>query len=313
MPTKQKPSTINHRLHVLRFCIIVALILLTSRLFYWQIIDSQTLKATASSQRSSTLTVQGQRGNILASDGFALVTNTPTYLAYAYTPQLEIPTFSIAQQLAPVFIDPHPSDATEAAKPLSDRISHLQAELDQKLSTPDKKWIPLQRNLSKEAKEKVDQLKIIGIGFDETEKRYYPEASMSAHLLGFVSLDENGDRRGYFGLEGYYNQDLQGRSGKIYQETDAAGRPIIIGDFTAKPSRPGRTLQLYLDRALQHMVEDNLQQGLEKYQAASGEVILMDPYTGGILAMASLPAYDPGNFAEYETSRYKNPIIANLS
>lgn len=297
------------RLLKIGFSLVFAILL--SRLFYWQVINSHLLQATASSQRSSVQIIQGERGQILASDGYALVSNTPSYLLFAYTPQLEIASAQISRELAPILLDPNPKSATEAAKPLTERLELLQSSLLTKLTAPDKTWIPLQSDLDKPTKQQIQELGIVGLGFDEHQKRYYPEASMSAHLLGFVSHNDQGERQGYFGLEGYYNQDLQGRSGQVRQDKDAAGSPIIIGDFFRKPARPGRSLKLHLDRSLQHSVEEHLKSALEKYQAKSGEVVIMDPSTGAILAMAAQPAYDPQTFIDYPTNLYKNPIIAD--
>ncbi|PIR62472.1 MAG: hypothetical protein COU65_03230, partial [Candidatus Pacebacteria bacterium CG10_big_fil_rev_8_21_14_0_10_42_12] len=298
------------RLHIVRVILYLGSIVIVGRLFYWQVIQSSALKAEAQNQRTSTQTVSASRGSIMSSDGFVLTSNQDYYLLYSYKPQLEQDLSSVSKILAPLLLD-EPKDATEAAKPESERVAQLEADIFLKLSDSSKKWVPIKRNLDRKQKESIEALGILGLGFDAYERRSYPEASMSAHLLGFVGHDEQGNPQGYFGLEGQYNLELQGREGKIVQETDATGKPILIGLFDQLLSRKGRNLELHLDRSIQYLAEKSLLDGLEKYGASSGEVLIMNPYTGGILAMASYPNYDPFDIGSYSPDWYKNPSIAN--
>lgn len=280
------------------------------RLFYWQVWRSDFLSAQAQAQRIQVEEVDVGRGAIYASDGFVLTNNQDQYLLYAYTPQLEQEISQISQVLAPVVL-PEPKDATEAAKPHQERVMSQRLEIEETLSQPDKKWIPIIRDLNLDQKEAVEALDITGLGFDVYQRRHYPEASMAAHLLGFVGHDDLGQRTGYFGLEGKYNRELEGKSGRVIQEIDAAGQPLLMGLFQQQDSRFGRDLHLHLDRKIQHLVEQKLDQALEQYGAISGEIIVMDPDTGGIIANAALPSYDPNNLGEYSAETYKNPSIAN--
>ena len=134
---------------------------------------------------------------------------------------------------------------------------------------------------------------------------------MSAQIVGFVGRDDLGQPKGYFGLEGYYDRELTGRSRIQKQEKDAGGNPLLIGDFQLLPGRDGRTLKLHLERGTQYLVESELKKGIEKYGASSGEAIVMDPKTGAILAMATFPSYNPPSFHLYDPSLYKNPAVAN--
>ena len=134
---------------------------------------------------------------------------------------------------------------------------------------------------------------------------------MSAQVTGFVGRDDVGKPLGYFGLEGYYDRELSGRSRIEKQEKDAGGNPLLIGDFQLMRGRSGRTLKLHLQRGTQYLVQEELKKGIERYGASAGEVNIMDPKTGGILAMTSWPTYDPAKFHLYDTSLYKNPAVAN--
>lgn len=298
------------RMGVVKLGLAVLGLVILGRLFYWQVIQSNILAAEAENQRTSSEIISASRGSILSKDGYVLTANQDYYQLFAYKPQLEITIDQVSQQVAPLILA-EPRDATEAAIPYPLRLQTFQSQLLSKLSDPDKKWVPLRRGLTQKQKEAVESLEILGLGFDVYQRRHYPEASMSAHLLGFVGHDEFGSPKGYFGLEGEYNLELQGKRGKVVQEKDATGKPILIGLFDQYQSREGRDLVLHLDRSVQHLAETQLREGMQKYGAKSGEVIIMHPQSGGVIASVALPSYDPVDLGEYDQSLYKNPLIAN--
>jgi cell division protein FtsI/penicillin-binding protein 2 len=169
----------------------------------------------------------------------------------------------------------------------------------------------LARGLSIGEKTSIESLGIKGLTFDQSFTRDYPEASMSAQLTGFVGRDNVGKPLGYFGLEGFYDRELSGRSQIVKQEKDARGNPLLIGAYQALPGRDGRDLKLNIERGVQYLVESELKKGLALYGASAGEVLVMDPATGAIIAMASFPSYDPAKFDLYDSTLYKNPSVAN--
>ncbi len=290
------------------------LLLVIFRLFYWQVVKAKDLKSIAQSQHFSQDIISPNRGKILAADDFPLVINQPRYRLFAYTPNLNLSprklTDILLQQLDFKLDDP--ALATDPAK-LQQKTQQVKQQFELKTMTrlTTKKWTPLATDLSLQEKESLDKLGIKGLSFQETFKRFYPEASMSAHLLGFVGKDKLGRPKGFYGLEGYYDKELRGSQGIIEQEKDAFGHPLLTGTFNSVLSKSGRDLKLYLDRSLQFQIEQALRQGLKLYGAKAGEVVVMDPWTGGILAMASLPSYDPARYWAYDTSLYKNPVIAD--
>jgi len=134
---------------------------------------------------------------------------------------------------------------------------------------------------------------------------------MAAQLLGFVGSDKFGDDIGYFGLEGYYDAQLKGKAGRLGQFLDPFGFPILVGDFDPIDSRKGNSLYLTIDRTLQFIVERNLRDSVQRYDAKQGSVIISHPKTGKIIAMATYPTYSPALFTEYEDSVYKNQAVAD--
>jgi cell division protein FtsI/penicillin-binding protein 2 len=302
------------RIQILFLAFTFAIALVILRLSYWQIIKTDELSGAARDQYASKDVVEGKRGSIITSDGYPLVVNQAVYTLGAYMPAVIDPPGSIVDRIMPnldLVID-DPSIATDAAK-LTVALEEL--TLNTKSTMLDRLtkngYVTLARSLSVKEKEAIEKLEIKGLTYDQNFTREYPEASMSAQLSGFVGRDDVGSPTGYFGLEGFYDRELSGRSRIEKQEKDAGGNPLLVGDFNLMPGRNGRTLKLYIERGTQYIVEEELKKGLEKYGASSGEIIVMDPRTGGILAMASLPSYDPAKFHLYDTSLYKNPAVAN--
>lgn len=284
------------------------------RLAYWQIIRGPSLSAQAKSQYSSKNIESGKRGEIISSDGSMLVINKPIYNLGVYLPGFsEIPANLpeiISSNLEYEIQDP--AVATDAAKyllTLNDLKDQTKNNIKERLNKGG--YVTLAQNLSEEIKNKILSTSLVGLTFDPDFTREYPEASLSAHITGFVGKDEAGIPTGYFGLEGFYNRELVPRSRVEQLEKDALGNPLLTGSWELLPGRLGRTLKLHLDRSAQKIASSELAKGLAQYGATSGEVIIMDPKTGGILAMASLPTYDPAKFHLFDSSLYKNPAIAN--
>ncbi len=300
------------RIRVVQIFILIFSVLISTRLFYWQIIRGSQLSGKASSQYQSIATLIAKRGNILASDKSLLAGTQDTYQLYIYKPQLNKSINEVIEALTPI-ISSFPQVATQSSDviPAEEYKKQIKDYLTQRLNL-DKSWISLRNHLSLEQKKNLENLGIEGLGFQEQPIRFYPEASMSAHLLGFVGNDINGAPKGYFGLEGFYERQLQGREGLIKQETDALGNPILIGQFANYESKNGRNLLTTINRSFQYHVENLLAKGIQKYGAVDGTVIVLESKTGAVLAMASLPKYDPRSFYLFPSSLYRNPAVANL-
>lgn len=271
-------------------------IVIILRLFYWQVVMGEKLQAMAESQHFSQEEIPTKRGKILATDGFPLTTSQKAYLVFANLPKLDLDKTEVASRLAPFL------DAKEPEK--------TKEEIFSRLNRQNLVWVPLARKIDRETKEKVEKLEISGIGFQEEEKRFYPEGSMSAHLLGFVGQDRSGQDKGYFGLEGFYDRLLAGRPGLLFQEKDASGKPILIGESSLEGEILGRDLQTFLNRSLQYLLEEKLKKGIEKYQAKGGLAVMMDPATGAILGMASFPSYYPAEYSQTDKTFFSNPVVS---
>lgn len=328
------------RFKVIKLIFIFVFGLITLRLGYWQLVQSDDLSARADKQRLQEKEVAGKRGEILFADGSTLASTQPTFLVFLQPqvikshkgiPQAMLKSYQedFAKKVAQVFLEedqkkklfePDPPEATQEAykdefkkkkeEEKKQELESLEKFIYGKL-TSNLYWVSLGRIVSHDVKKRLEELNLIGLGFDPTTSRFYPEGSSSAHLLGFVASDAYGSQTGYFGLEGYYNGELRGKKGVLVQEKDALGLPILIGRYLENAPVNGKKLTTHIDRSVQNIIEQKLQIGQQKYKAKSASAVVLDTKTGAVLAMASYPSYDPGNTFAYPKENFKNPITAD--
>lgn len=286
-------------------CIVLVAFVLLTRLAYWQIWKHDELSAIAFQQYQQRLELPAERGTILDRSGYVLAGNEELYTLFAQPHLLEKSSSEVASAVAPVLVD---ASATDSAQ---QRIAWQ--DLIQNRLNPEKRWVSLATSLTREQKTAIQELGIYGLGFDPVMTRTYPDASVAAHILGFVGKDDQGLNQGYFGVEGYYDRELRGRPGKRESQRSVSGLPLLAASEVRETSATaGRTLRLTIDKALQSTVEKELVAGVERYGAESGEIIIMNAKTGAILAMAAVPSYDPSRFIEFDTQTYRNPLVSNL-
>ncbi len=136
---------------------------------------------------------------------------------------------------------------------------------------------------------------LVGIYFKKYYKRVYPLNEHLATVLGFVSRS-NGSEQGLYGIEGFFWNDIQGRSGKVVRQSTKQGELVINGDYELLRASEGKNIELTINLKVQQKVEDLLARGVEKYKAYAGAAIVMNPKTGEILALASYPTYNPNKY-----------------
>jgi len=173
----------------------------------------------------------------------------------------------------------------------------------------DSPWISLANPVPPDVAQEVREMDLLGVVIDSRPKRLYPQGTLGAQLLGFVAGDETSLQpfRGYNGVEGYYENELAGR---VRDQTTSL-IPFDLPTQRAATDR-GSDLVLTIDRDIQFLVESELQFSIAESGATGGTVIVMQPRTGEILAMASQPSYDPNAFFEInDPELLKNPAISN--
>ena len=299
------------RLKIFQLLVYFVAAIIIARLFYWQFVA----KIDTSQEIVNQDEIPAPRGEIYTSDNFPIVTNQEAFLIYAKPNEIKEPK-EVAWVLAPHLISEKFATGEaqltdDQKKQKQDEIKAKVEEIQKKLSSRNLIWVQLARKVPKSTKDLIGVSQIAGIGFEPDEKRFYPEASMAAQLLGFVGSDKSGQDTGYFGLEGYYDRKLRGKPGRLGQEQDPFGFPILVGKYRPLPVKKGSSLYLSFDRAIQFMVQDKLAKAVEKYGAKDGTVIVADPKTGQILAMATYPSYNPALREEFDEKLYKNPAVAH--
>ncbi|MBC7364914.1 MAG: penicillin-binding protein 2, partial [Candidatus Aminicenantes bacterium] len=157
-----------------------------------------------------------------------------------------------------------------------------------------KRFTWIKRKIPLEVAEEIKKLKLTGIYLIEENRRYYPLGTLACHLLGGVNIDD----AGMAGVEYYYNNELQGEEGQKIIMRDARRKKFFIQ--TVKETKPGKDLYLTIDITIQYIAEKELQQAVEKSGANWGTVVILQPQTGEILALANYPNYDPNEFPPTE-------------
>jgi cell division protein FtsI/penicillin-binding protein 2 len=234
------------------------------------------------------------RGNILDRNGALLVTNTPVFSIFASPDQMTgAERKDVAAKLAPVL--------------------HLSAaDIQVKLASA-RQFVYLARRVPASVAHQLDAMRLPGIGkVAETQRSYVDGGvagtSLAANLLGFA----NDEGKGNYGIEGYYDKALGGQPGFEATVRDLANRPIVLSDRQRRDPMNGATLQLSLDSTIQVVAERALADGVQKYQAESGSLIIMEPATGRIVAWADVPSYNANQFATTPTGQFIDPIVSSL-
>ena len=301
------------RTDVVFLSFLAAFLLIMARLFQIQILRHNDYKTLAEGQYSYQNEISAKRGDIYSSDGYLLAGAKSNYLLFAEPPKVddiektakdlaEIITSSRYENTVSknIVIDADGNSVLEVETLSKDEMFQNYVTDFHDLLSSELMWVPLYRGLSSEEKDLIEDTDLLGLGFEEFPVRYYPEGNLCSHVLGFVGSDERGEKVGYFGIEGRLNDDLRGKPGRVFGEMDALGNPMLMGSYKRIDPIQGRDVVLTINRSIQYMVEKELKAGVEKYNASSGTVIVMDPFTGEIIALANYPDYNPEFFNEEE-------------
>lgn len=260
------------------------ILLIIGRLICLQIVQHEALAARAERQRQRVVRISPLRGMIYDRLGRELARSVEVQSVFAVPAELA----SVAQA------------ATELARVLGLNRS----ELLQKLSS-EREFVWIKRKLSDEEVAAVKSLGLSGIHFVSENKRYYPNRQLAAHVLGYVGIDEVG----LDGVELAYDEHLRGQEGYVLVQRDARGRSYGLAQ---PPVHKGQDVTLTIDAVIQQETEQALEQAVRHSSAQSGVAIVMQPRTGEILAMASMPRFDPNEFTGSSEQQRRNRAVRDL-
>ena len=169
-------------------------------------------------------------------------------------------------------------------------------------------FVYVARRVDREQADELEAEQLAGIGFLPSSKRYYPAGSLASQLLGFTDVDG----LGIAGLEKQYEGLLAGTPGERTSELSPLGQVIPGGLDVVEDPTPGEDLVLTIDREIQFQAQQYLQRAVQENRAAGGTVIVMDPRTGDVYAMASYPWFDPNRLSEFDPATYRNRPVTDL-
>lgn len=284
------------RLRIFKVIIIVVFSVLSLRLFSLQVMSHDFYSTLASDQHGIFAELFPERGTIYLNDPhsvsgtFPAAINKDLNLVYAVPRNIEDPE-SMAVKVAEI-------------------LELEQEEVLSKLELKDDPYEPLKRRVPAETCDELREQDFSGIGFISEDYRFYPEKEYLSHVIGFVGLNEEGDRVGRYGVEGYWNEELSGEPGYLEAEKDPLGRWIGAADRSLVPAKDGSDIVLTIDRTIQYVACEKLKKAVERFEAAGGSVVILNPNTGAVMAMCGVPDFDPNNYSEVEdVASFNNPAI----
>lgn len=259
------------------------------RLFYLQLFEHSRFVKIAEDNRNVVIDLPPKRGLILDRNLEKLAMNVPRYSIYA--------------------IPRHMTDKEreQAAESLSAILGGNKAEIREKLSK-DKLFVWIDRKISDGKARAIKEKRLAGVDLISESERSYPNNSLLVHVLGFADIDN----RGLEGLEKYYDKELHGTAGYRHVIVDAKRRQVSSPEDDFFPPRNGLNLVLTADETIQHIAEKAMMAAVDKYHPKSASVVVIDPYTGGILALCNWPAYNPNDFADSTLEERRNRAVTDL-
>ena len=273
----------------------------------WQIIKKDYFTALAHSQYTDSQRQTSGRGIILASDSTILATDQPAWNVFANLSSIESER------------DDFFAEKEKYVAAVAGTLGMKKNDLDSRLFD-EFRYVPIMYNISTQEKKALEEMRIFenqrpgfGFYFEKSEKRVYPNGQLGSHILGFMGKNDNGEDKGVYGIEGYYFGDISGTEGFTYEEKDAYGNVILTAEYEPILPRRGKDIKLTIVPAIQSKVEEVLKKGVEQHQAKSGSVIIMDPKSGAIIAMANYPTYNPNEYwLTQEPWIFKNKAVADV-
>ncbi len=294
MAVKVTKSEFGSRSSLLTAFLLLFFIAIGVRLFILQVINGKQAREEAEAQHSIYKKLFPSRGEIKLADKFSLE------------------TFAVAANLKSYLVYAVPGDiinAKETAHALAPILGLEEKDLLAKMTQVGKKYVPLKKQLTDDQQEKIKALKLSGIYFDSEDTRYYPEKNLLSQVLGFVGYKDT-VKIGLYGLERYFEKDLAGSSGELYTEKDASGVAIFGSSRKELPAVDGTDIILTVDKNIQFQAETVIKDAVVKNGADSGSIVVVDPKTGAILAMANYPDFDPNAYNKVEDPRiYRNDTV----
>ncbi len=256
------------------------------RAFHLQILQGALLKRLGEKQHLKEWTLLPKRGSILDRSKELLAVSVERQSVYARPRRLE--------------------DPENAARVLARALSLTPAMVERELKA-EKPFVWIKRQVTPKEAEQIQALNVDGVGMFYEPTRYYPQSSLAGQVVGFVGRDS----QGLEGIELHYDRYIRGETGSPLIERDALGRRVLVQGVEDVQIPPGADIHLTLDTSIQHITEKELEATVTKYRAKGGIALVVEPFTGEILALANYPFFNPNNFARVPSQRWRNRAVTD--
>jgi cell division protein FtsI (penicillin-binding protein 3) len=276
----------RYRIRFIGGVFIVLLSVSVARAFYLQIYEQEKFANLAEKQHLKVVQITPSRGAIYDATNSALAVSIEMDSLYA-EPRNVGDISAVAAKLAPV-------------------LGTTGEALEKKMNAS-RGFAWLARRLTPEVAAQIRALKIDGLGFIKETKRFYPNAEIGSHVIGFTGLDPEGLE----GVEKRFDSTLLGNTGYIVTERDALGRDIGTHGVVTRSASAGQNIVLTIDKNIQYIAEKELAAAVEGSRAKGGIAIVMEPGSGKILAMANYPTFNPNNFGKFPPAALRNKAITD--
>jgi cell division protein FtsI (penicillin-binding protein 3) len=275
------------RRYVLLLVMLCGFAVVLFRLVSLQVLQAAELTAKADRQHQKTVSLEGARGTVMDRHGKVLAMNMEVPSVFGIPTALESPA-KTARSLSPV---------------LQVRTDELEKKLRQ-----DRSFVWLARKLDPEQGHRLERMPMEGIGLVMEGRRFYPKGPLLAHVLGFAGMDGEGLE----GLERRYESQLHGEKRVVILQRDAMGRTVFPKGQAEQVPAAGHSLVMTVDEVIQYIAEKELEEAVSKARAKSGTVIVLDPQTGAVLALAVSPRFDPNAVASLTADRWRNRALTDV-
>ena len=274
------------RLGVAKVFLMLLFAVVAGRAFQLQVLQGEKLKRLGERQHLKEWIVLPKRGAVMDRTGEPLALSLEAQSVYARPHRIHDPE-TVSRSLA--------------------KILNLDlVEVNQKM-TSDKPFVWIKRQIGPQEAEQIQALSADGVGMFYEPNRYYPQGQLAGQVLGFVGRDSEGLE----GLELHYNDYIRGEAGSSVIERDALGRRVLVQGVEGLQIPPGGDIHLTLDTSVQHLAEKELEATISKYRAKAGVAIVVEPFTGEVLALANYPSFNPNNFSKQSSQQRRNRAVAD--
>ena len=284
--TRDPSAKLRLRLRLTAGLLLALLLAVALRAVHLQAFDGARLAQLGERQHLEERIVVPRRGNIVSRNGDSLAISVESLSVYVRPRRLKSPE--------------------KAARALARALGMKRAEVRRKLASG-QRFVWLKRQVKPREAKRVRALKIEGVGLSHESKRYYPQGHLAGQALGLVGTDA----QGLEGVERSYDPHIRGKPRSSVAERDALGRRVLVTGLDDLKIRPGADVRLTLDTTLQHLAEKHLEATVKRFRAKGGTVVMADPFTGAVLALASYPYFNPNRFRDQDRDRWRIRAITD--